>query len=109
MTFPNTAPGEGPSPKESWHSALASVRFRVKAVVSGVSPETTAADDEQACPQPARLALALRDLRERWLGGVGAPGCLPGCPTPPNTAQLCVICERENPIAPGNRGLAHFV
>ena len=47
MTFPNTGPGEGPSPKESWHSTLASVRFRVKAVVSGVSPETTAADERR--------------------------------------------------------------
>jgi hypothetical protein len=41
------------------HSTLASVRFHVKAVVSGVSPETTAADETQSYA----LALSLRLLR----------------------------------------------
>jgi hypothetical protein len=61
VTFPNTGPGEGPSPKESWHSTLASFRFRVKAVVSGVSAETTAADELESYQRQ----LATRSLTSR--------------------------------------------
>ena len=69
MTFPNTGPGESPSPKESRHSTLASFRFSVKAVVSGVSPETTAAD-EQGQGQGAARGLPRSDgLQRLGLGG----------------------------------------
>src|SRR5205823_12095605 len=61
MAFPNTGPGEGPSPKKSWHSTLASFRFRVKGVVSPRAHQAPPLDDVRA----RRLTVVRRLLTRR--------------------------------------------